>query len=102
MQSAPADKANSSIMTRGAWTQSEGGLLGNLFKLPTNPANTSAVWWAGKLLALCEGGMPVEVDPDTLQTKGEVDFGTSHLAYPVFKLCVSSLSRFRVLGEPQP
>ena len=75
-QSAPASKANNAIMARGAWTQSDGGSLrANLFTLPTNPANTSAVWWAGKLLALCEGGMPVEVDADTLRTKGEVDFG---------------------------
>ena len=45
----------SQIAVRGAWTQAAGGSLAkNLFQLPTNPANTSAVFWADKLLALCE------------------------------------------------
>lgn len=33
----------------------------------------------GKLLALCEGGFPMEVDFATLRTKGEVDFGLKKL-----------------------
>ena len=46
---------DSQIAVRGAWTQAGGGSLArNLFQLPTNPANTSAVFWADKLLALCE------------------------------------------------
>ena len=52
---------------RGAWTQASPWWR-NLLALPTNPANTSVVRWVGKLLALCEGGPPLEVDPLTLDT----------------------------------
>lgn len=38
-------------------------------------ANTSAVWHGGKLLILKEDSLPVEVDPDTLDTRGTWDFG---------------------------
>ena len=47
----------------------------NLGKFPTNPSNTSMLQHAGKLLVLCEGGSPMEVDPKTLETKGPVVFG---------------------------
>lgn len=44
--------------------------------VPGGPANTNVVWHAGKLLALVEGGLPpVELDPETLETKGTTDFG---------------------------
>ena len=33
-------------------------------------ANTNLVYWARHLLALKEGGLPYDVDPDTLETKG--------------------------------
>ena len=33
-------------------------------------ANTNLVYWARRLLALKEGGLPYYVDPDTLETKG--------------------------------
>jgi all-trans-8'-apo-beta-carotenal 15,15'-oxygenase len=59
--------------TRGAWTQAT-AFWRNLFALPTNPSNTSALRWAGKLMALCEGGAPMELDPVTLQTRGPVTF----------------------------
>ncbi len=43
--------------------------------VPGGPANTNVVWHAGRLLALVEGGLPpVELDPDTLETKGIGDF----------------------------
>jgi all-trans-8'-apo-beta-carotenal 15,15'-oxygenase len=54
---------------RGAWTQAT-SFWRNLFALPTNPSNTSALHWGGKLLALCEGGAPMELDPVTLRTRG--------------------------------
>uniref|UniRef100_A0A7S3Z658 Dioxygenase n=1 Tax=Lotharella globosa TaxID=91324 RepID=A0A7S3Z658_9EUKA len=57
--------------SRGAWTQREGGALGNMGRSPTNPANTSPLSWNGKLLALCEGGPPIELDPESLETIGE-------------------------------
>eukprot|EP00897_Mesotaenium_endlicherianum_P004593 jgi/Mesen1/4161/ME000219S03284 len=56
---------------RCVWTPSGKGLLANL-SLPANPSNTSAVVFADRVLALCEGGSPVEVDPATLQTRGPV------------------------------
>ena len=40
-----------------------------------NPANTNVVVHGGKLLALCEGGKPVRLDPSTLATMGEDDLG---------------------------
>src|SRR5450432_2392320 len=41
--------------------------------LRKNPANTSVVFHAGKLLALCESGRPYRLDPETLETIGEDD-----------------------------
>lgn len=39
------------------------------------PSNTNVVWHAGKLLALVEGGLaPVELDPETLETRGVWNF----------------------------
>lgn len=40
-----------------------------------NPANTSVLAWQRRLFALCEVGLPTELDPDTLTTLGEVDLG---------------------------
>lgn len=62
------------IAVRGAWTQAN-SVFANLANFPTNPANTSPMFHAGKLLVLCEGGCPVEVDPQTLATKGPCIFG---------------------------
>jgi all-trans-8'-apo-beta-carotenal 15,15'-oxygenase len=59
---------------RGAWTQATSAWR-NLFAIPTNPSNTSALVWANKLLALCEGGSPMELDRATLQTRGPAPFG---------------------------
>ena len=38
-------------------------------------ANTTPVFHAGRLLATKEDGRPIELDPDTLETRGEYDFG---------------------------
>jgi all-trans-8'-apo-beta-carotenal 15,15'-oxygenase len=40
-----------------------------------NPMNTNVVVHGGKLLALCEGGAPVRMDPTTLATMGVDDLG---------------------------
>ncbi len=40
----------------------------------SNAANTNVVWHGGKLLALWEGGLPTEIDPVTLETRGIWDF----------------------------
>ncbi|HTO07947.1 MAG TPA: carotenoid oxygenase family protein [Myxococcota bacterium] len=39
-----------------------------------NTANTNIVWHAGRLLALWEAGLPTELDPVTLETRGTWDF----------------------------
>jgi isoeugenol monooxygenase len=38
-------------------------------------ANTSAVFHAGRLFALKEDGLPHEIDPETLETRGRFDYG---------------------------
>lgn len=38
-------------------------------------ANTSILWHGGKLMALKEDSLPIELDPDTLATRGQVNFG---------------------------
>lgn len=40
-----------------------------------NPANTAMLAWNERLFALCEVGLPTEIDPDTLRTIGETDLG---------------------------
>ena len=62
---------------RSFGAQRAGGPLANALRLPTasNPANTSVVLHAGSLLALWEGGHPWRLDPDSLETIGEEDFG---------------------------
>ena len=57
-------------------TRSVGGLLKSALQGgPKNPANTNIVQIGGRLLALWEGGRPFRLDPDTLATEGEEDFG---------------------------
>jgi all-trans-8'-apo-beta-carotenal 15,15'-oxygenase len=41
------------------------------------PVNVSVYPYAGRLLAFGEQSMPVELDPETLETKGDYDFGAS-------------------------
>jgi carotenoid cleavage dioxygenase-like enzyme len=38
-------------------------------------ANTNVVYHAGRLFALKEDGLPHELDPDTLETRGRFDYG---------------------------
>jgi all-trans-8'-apo-beta-carotenal 15,15'-oxygenase len=40
-----------------------------------SPVNVSVYPWGGKLLAFGEQGLPWELDPATLETRGEEDFG---------------------------
>jgi all-trans-8'-apo-beta-carotenal 15,15'-oxygenase len=65
------------ILYRGIFgTRASGGWLANLFALnPKNVANTNIIYWAGRLLALWEGGLPHKLEPDSLQTVGEVTVG---------------------------
>ena len=43
--------------------------------LPKNPANTAVLPWQGQLLALWEAGLPVAVDPRTLEAHGVTSLG---------------------------
>lgn len=42
---------------------------------PKNFANTNVLSWQGRLYALMEAAAPTEIDPQTLETLGESDFG---------------------------
>ncbi len=46
-------------------------------------ANTNIVWHAGRLLALKEDSLPVQLDPHTLQTLGDCDFDGQY-RHPTF------------------
>ncbi|CAI7780420.1 unnamed protein product [Closterium sp. NIES-54] len=70
------------IRVKGTWTQATaGGPLKNV-GLPANPVNTSIIHFAGKLLALCEGGPPFLLDALSLRTLGPYSF--PNLALPFF------------------
>ena len=64
------------IMYRGAFgTQRSGGPLSNIFDTNMkNVANTNALYWAGRLFALWEGGLPHRLEPESLRTVGEYTF----------------------------
>lgn len=52
-----------------------GGFLDNLrAPLGKNVANTAVHAWAGRILALWEGGLPHALDPGSLRTRGEESF----------------------------
>ena len=60
------------ILYRGVFgTQKAGGWLANFMDLKIkNIANTSVIYWAGKLLALWEAAQPYHLDANTLETIG--------------------------------
>jgi len=74
---AQAARTHPGFAVRGAWTQATDWWR-NL-AAPSNPANTSVLRWDGKMLALCEGGPPLEFDPVSLETKGTVRLGARSL-----------------------
>lgn len=62
------------IVHRGFGTQRPGGVFANFLRPPANPANTGLILHGGKFLALWEGGHPHELDPATLETRGEYHY----------------------------
>ena len=63
------------MLYRSFGTQLPGGVLKNALSMDfKNAANTSVIYHGGKLLALWEGGVPHELDPVTLETRGRHDF----------------------------
>lgn len=70
------EEAAGRILYRNFGTSIPGGVLRNLLRLGfKNAANTSVVRHGGILLALWEAGLPHRLDPETLETLGEHDFG---------------------------
>lgn len=64
------------IIYRCLGTNRPGGIPANFLNLKfRNPANTNVIQHAGRLLALYEGGPPIELDPVDLETLGEYDIG---------------------------
>ena len=94
--------------TRHMGTDAPGGFLANMYRLPTNLANTNVVEHAGHLYALWEGGPPHELDPDTLETKGLRRFGGelrwigSYSAHPCFCPSSGDMFNFGVEFIPTP
>lgn len=70
-----AETAAGKIVYRSFGHNAPGGMLKNVGRLPANAANTSLIWHGGRLLALWEGGRPWQVDPVTLETIGEFNYG---------------------------
>lgn len=69
---AAEQKVNKSLFRGAFGTQRSGGKLANIFRLQVkNAANTNAIYWGKRLLALCEAGLPHAMDPLSLQTIGE-------------------------------
>ena len=64
------------ILYRGAFgSKKEGGMFANAFNIKQkNVANTNVIYWAGRLLALWEGGLPHRMEPDSLRTLGKYTF----------------------------
>ncbi len=68
-----AEEAADTVLRRNTFgTQPEGGWLSSVGRLTLkNVANTNVVKLGGKLLALWEAGLPVRLDPSTLDCMGE-------------------------------
>ena len=61
--------------------------------------NTNAIWHGGKLLVLKEDDLPYELDPDTLETRGQYDYdgavtACSMTAHPKIDLITNELLTF--------
>lgn len=67
------ETAAQAIKYRSFGHNAPGGFFKNLH-MPANAANTSIVYHGGKLLTLFEGGLPWQLDLDTLDTIGPEDF----------------------------
>ena len=70
-----AEQAAGKRLYPGFATRRPGGFWRNLPQAMKNPANTNALPFGDRLLALWEGGRPFALDLTTLNTLGEEDFG---------------------------
>jgi all-trans-8'-apo-beta-carotenal 15,15'-oxygenase len=63
------------MLYRSFGTNLPGGFWNNILKMRfKNAANTSVIKHGGKMLALWEGGLPHEIDPETLETISRYDY----------------------------
>lgn len=69
------------VMHRGFGKMRPHGVVGNAFRQPANVSNTSVVTENGRLLSLWEGGPPVALDAETLETRGIEDYGGAVKAF---------------------
>ncbi|MDX2134153.1 MAG: carotenoid oxygenase family protein [Saprospiraceae bacterium] len=70
-----AEEQAGRMLYRSFGTNIPGGFLKNALRVRfKNAANTSVRVHAGKLLALWEGGLPHEIDPETLETKSRFHY----------------------------
>jgi all-trans-8'-apo-beta-carotenal 15,15'-oxygenase len=67
------ETAAQAVKYRSFGHNAPGGFFKNLH-MPANAANTSVVYHGGKLLTLFEGGLPWQMDLDTLETMGPENF----------------------------
>lgn len=72
MQGYLREKQRNKILYKGTFaTKIPGGFFSNALAFnPKNTANTNVIYWAGKLLALWEGGLPHRMEADSLRTVG--------------------------------
>lgn len=68
-----AEQASGEFETLGFGRALPGGLVNNLGRPIKNAANTNVTLHDGRLYALYEGGQPYEIDPLTLETRGQRD-----------------------------
>lgn len=93
---------------RSLGTMRPGGFLANAFQFPANVANTNVVMHAGRLLALWEMGKPTELDPNTLDTVGQHDFGGelnwlgAFSAHPKWDVNTNEMFNFGFILAPRP
>ena len=63
------------ILYRNFGTNRPGGFSRNMFRLRfKNAANTNVIYHGGRLLALWEGGLPHQLDPESLSTIGAYSY----------------------------
>ncbi len=70
------EEAANEILYRNTFGSQPSNVFSNFFDLELkNVANTNAQYWGGRLLSLWEAGMPHELDPHNLETKGSESLG---------------------------
>ena len=101
-----AEEAAGRALFRTFGTTFEGDRLARGVGLES-PANVSVFPYAGTLLAFGEQGLPYELDPDTLETRGLYTFGrrlnpiSPFSAHPCFDPWTGDLVNFGVSFDPR-